>query len=413
MSSPEQLLQQQDEISSTGIRKQATLWFMIVGIIFIAANLRAPLTSVGPLVSLIRENVHISNTLAGLITTVPLIAFALLSPFVPKLGRKYGVERLILISLIFLVIGIAVRSLSGALTLYVGTAVLGFAITICNVLLPSLIKREFPQQMGTMTGVYSVSMNLCGAIASGISIPLAVGAGMNWQGALGVWGILSVISILFWVPQLKAPARLAAVANSSGHNHQVNIWRSPLAWQVTLFMGIQSAIFYVLVAWLPEILKDQGISSSQSGWFLSVLIMASLPFAFIVPVMAGRMSSQRLLVVITTILLLTGTLGLLYSSIQLLLFWVIILGIGAGFAFGLSMMFFGLRTQNAHQAAELSGMAQSIGYLLAAVGPALIGYLHDASHSWSVPLLILVGASLLLGIVGLGAGRNQFIGSAK
>lgn len=413
MSSSEQLLKKQDAISTTGIRKQATFWFMIAGIIFIAANLRAPLTSVGPLVSLIRENVHISNTLAGLITTVPLIAFALLSPFVPKLGRRYGVERIILISLIFLVIGIAVRSLSGAVTLYVGTAVLGFAITICNVLLPSLIKREFPQQMGTMTGVYSVSMNLCGAIASGISVPLAVGAGLNWQGALGVWGILSVISVLFWVPQLKVPAKPAAVASSAGNNHQVNIWRSPLAWQVTLFMGIQSTIFYVLVAWLPEILKDQGISSSQSGWFLSIMIIASLPLSFIVPVIAGRMRNQRLLVAITTILLLTGTLGLLYGSIHLILFWVIILGIGAGFAFGLSMMFFGLRTRNAHQAAELSGMAQSIGYLLAAMGPALIGYLHDATHSWSVPFLILVGASALLGIVGLGAARNQFVGSEK
>ncbi|AIQ68850.1 CynX/NimT family MFS transporter [Paenibacillus graminis] len=414
MSSSEQLLKKQDAISTTGIRKQAAFWFMIVGIILIAANLRAPLTSVGPLVSLIRENVHISNTLAGLITTVPLIAFALLSPFVPKLGRRYGVERIMLISLIFLAIGIAVRSLSGAVTLYVGTAVLGFAITICNVLLPSLIKREFPQQMGTMTGVYSVSMNLCGAIASGISVPLAVGAGLNWQGALGVWGILSVISILFWAPQLKAPAKSAAAAGSStGNKHQVNIWRSPLAWQVTLFMGLQSTIFYVLVAWLPEILKDQGISSSQSGWFLSVLIMASLPFAFIVPVIAGRMSNQRLLVVITTILLLIGTLGLLYGSIHLVLFWAIILGMGAGFAFGLSMMFFGLRTRSAHQAAELSGMAQSIGYLLAAMGPALIGYLHDATHSWSVPLLILVGASALLCLVGLGAARNQFVSSAK
>ncbi|MNN27490.1 putative transporter YycB [compost metagenome] len=269
--------------------------------------------------------------------------------------------------------------------------------------------------MGTMTGVYSVSMNLCGAIASGISVPLAVGAGLNWQGALGVWGILSVISILFWVPQLKAPAKSAAVASSSsaGNNHQVNIWRSPLAWQVTLFMGLQSTIFYVLVAWLPEILKDQGISSSQSGWFLSVLIMASLPFAFIVPVIAGRMPNQRLLVVITTILLLIGTLGLLYGSIHLVLFWAIILGMGAGFAFGLSMMFFGLRTRSAHQAAELSGMAQSIGYLLAAIGPALIGYLHDATHSWSVPFLILVGASALLCLVGLGAARNQFVGSEK
>lgn len=413
MSSSEQLLKKQNAILDTRTRKQATFWFMILGIIFIAANLRAPLTSVGPLVSVIRENVHISNTLAGLITTVPLIAFALLSPFIPKLGRRYGIERIILISLIVLTMGIAVRSLSGVVTLYVGTAVLGFAIAICNVLLPSLIKREFPQQMGTMTGVYSVSMNLCGAIASGISVPLAVGAGLNWQGALGVWGILSVISILLWVPQLKAPAKPAAVASSAGSNQQINIWRSPLAWQVTLFMGIQSTIFYVLVAWLPEILKGQGISSSQSGWFLSILIIASLPFAFIVPVIAGRMPNQRLLVIITTILLLIGTLGLLYSSIHLFAFWVIILGIGVGFAFGLSMMFFGLRTQSAHQAAELSGMAQSIGYLLAAIGPALIGYLHDATHGWSVPLLMLVGASALLGMVGLGAARNQFVDSAK
>lgn len=413
MSSSEQLLNKQDGISNTGIRKQATVWLMIIGIIFIAANLRAPLTSVGPLVSLIRDNVNISNTLAGLITTVPLIAFALLSPFVPRLGQKYGVERIILISLIILSTGIAVRSLSGALTLYAGTAILGFAITMCNVLLPSLIKREFPQQMGIMTGVYSVSMNLCGAIASGVSVPLAVGAGLNWQGALGIWGILSVVSILFWIPQLKNHAQPAVVARFAANHRQVKIWRSPLAWQVTLFMGIQSAIFYVLVAWLPEILKDQGISSSQSGWFLSVMIMASLPFAFIVPVMAGRMSNQRMLVVITAALLLTGTLGLLYSSMHLLLFWVIILGIGGGFAFGLSMMFFGLRTQNAQQAAELSGMAQSIGYLLAAIGPALIGYLHDASHSWSAPLLIMAGASALLGIVGLGAARNQFVGIAK
>ncbi|GBF77904.1 putative MFS transporter [Paenibacillus sp. 598K] len=320
-------------------------------------------------------------------------------------------ERLILISLIALTIGIVVRSLSGALTLYVGTAILGFAITVCNVMLPSLIKREFPQHMGTMTGVYSVSMNLCGAIASGISIPLAVGAGMSWQGALGVWGILSFVSLLMWLPQLKAPAQPAMVASVSSNDRPVNMWRSSLAWQVTLFMGIQSTIFYVLVAWLPEILQGQGISSSQSGWLLSILIIASLPFGFIVPVLAGRMRNQRLLVLLTAILLGSGTLGLLYGSLHLLVLWVIILGIGVGFAFGLSMMFFGLRTRSAQQAAELSGMAQSIGYLLAATGPALIGYLHDATHSWSVPLLLLVGASVVLGIVGLGAGRDRFVAS--
>ncbi|MFC9709025.1 CynX/NimT family MFS transporter [Paenibacillus sp. NPDC056933] len=389
----------------------SSIGFIILGIIVIAANLRTPLTSVGPLVSLIRDDVQISNTLAGLITTLPLLAFALLSPLVPTLGRKYGVERIILIALLFLTVGIVIRSLSGAANLYIGTAILGFAIAVCNVLLPSIIKRDFPNKIGSMTGLYSISMSLCGAIASGISVPLAVNAGLKWQGALGIWGILSFVSILCWLPQLRNQTNQIATTSQQKASNDVNVWRSPLAWQVTLFMGIQSMVFYVLIAWLPEILKQQGIDSNQSGWYLSLMQLAMLPFTFLVPVIAGRMSSQRLLVVITTTLLLTGTLGLLYGSSDIILLWIIILGIGGGFAFSLSMMFFGLRTENAHQAAELSGMAQSIGYLLAAVGPALIGYLHDATNSWKLPLFILLGASVLLFLVGIGAARNRFVGS--
>lgn len=389
----------------------SSIGFIILGIIVIAANLRTPLTSVGPLVSLIRDDVQISNTLAGLITTLPLLAFALLSPLVPKLGRMYGVERIILIALIFLTVGIVIRSLSGAANLYIGTAILGFAIAICNVLLPSIIKRDFPNKMGSMTGLYSISMSLSGAIASGISVPLAVNAGLNWQGALGIWGILSFVSILCWLPQLSNHTRQTATTSQQKDSSNVNVWRSLLAWQVTLFMGIQSMVFYVLIAWLPEILKQQGIDSNQSGWYLSIMQLAMLPFTFLVPVIAGRMSSQRLLVVITSTLLLTGTLGLLNGSSDIILLWIIILGIGGGFAFSLSMMFFGLRTENAHQAAELSGMAQSIGYLLAAVGPALIGYLHDATNSWKWPLFILLGASVLLFLVGIGAARNRFVGN--
>jgi len=389
----------------------SSIGLIILGIIVIAANLRTPLTSVSPLVSLIRDDVHISNTLAGLITTVPLLAFALLSPLVPKLGQRYGVERIIMIALLFLTVGIVIRSLSGAANLFIGTAILGFAIAVCNVLLPSIIKRDFPNKIGSMTGVYSISMSLCGAIASGISVPLAVNAGLKWQGALGIWGILSFVSILCWLPQLRNQTKQTTTTSQQMTSNDVNVWQSTIAWQVTLFMGIQSMIFYVLIAWLPEILKQQGIHSNQSGWYLSIMQLVMLPFAFIVPVIAGRMSSQRLLVVITTILLLTGTIGLLYGSSNMILLWIIMLGIGGGFAFSLSMMFFGLRTENAHQAAKLSGMAQSIGYLFAAVGPALIGYLHDATNSWNLPLFILLGAAVLLFLVGIGAARNRFVGS--
>ncbi|QDS36137.1 CynX/NimT family MFS transporter [Brevibacillus brevis] len=398
----------QDIKSKTNVTR-STAWVVILGIIFIAVNLRAPLTSVGPLVGLIRDDVHISNTLAGMITTLPLLAFALFSPIVPKLGRKFGVEVMILISIILLTFGVILRSVSGITTLYIGTAVLGLAISVSNVLLPSLIKREFPGRIGLMTGVYSVSMNLLGAIASGISVPIAVGLGVGWQGALSIWGILSLASVLFWLPQMKRRNRETATVQNQSAGSSVNLWRSALAWQVTLFMGLQSMIFYVLITWLPEILKQQGTSSDQSGWLLSMMQVALLPFTFVVPIIAGRMSSQRSLVTITTILLLSGTLGLLYGSAKFIVWWIIMIGIGGGFAFSLSMMFFGLRTENAQQAAELSGMAQSVGYLLAAIGPTLFGYLHDVTDSWTVPLLLLVCASILLFVFGLGAARNRTI----
>ncbi|MED1780274.1 MFS transporter [Brevibacillus fortis] len=402
----------QDIKSNPNVTRSA-VWVMIVGIIFIATNLRAPLTSVGPLVGLIRDDVHISNTLAGMITTLPLLAFALFSPIVPKLGRKFGVEVMILISIILLTFGVILRSLSGIATLYIGTVVLGLAIAVSNVLLPSLIKREFPRRIGLMTGVYSISMNLLGAIASGISVPIAVGLGLGWQGALGIWGILSFVSVFFWLPQTKRRHRETDTLHKQTPDSSVNLWSSALAWQVTLFMGLQSMVFYVLITWLPEILKQQGISSDQSGWLLSIMQLALLPFTFVVPIIAGRMSSQRSLVTITTILLFIGTLGLLYGSPNLIVLWIIVLGIGGGFAFSLAMMFFGLRTENAQQAAELSGMAQSVGYLLAAIGPTLFGYLHDVTGSWTIPLLILVCASALLFIFGLGAARNRYIGSPK
>lgn len=402
----------QDIHSKAIVRKQA-VWLLIVGIVFIAANLRAPLTSVGPLVSFIRDNLHISNTMAGMITTLPLLAFALFSPLVPKLARKFGMETVIFISIIFLLIGITLRSLSGIIVLYIGTAILGLAIAVSNVLLPSLIKREFPERIGLMTGVYSISMNLMGAIASGISVPIAIGAGYGWQGALGIWGVLSFISILFWLPQMKCNKEKASVSPHQTDDRHVNLWRSSLAWQVTLFMGLQSMVFYVLIAWLPAILVEQGISSDQSGWLLSIMQLALLPFTFIVPIVAGRMSSQRPLVIVTAALLLTGTLGLLYGNTNVILLWIIVLGIGGGFAFSLSMMFFGLRTANARQAADLSGMAQSIGYLLAASGPTLFGYLHDVTNSWTIPLWILVVASVLILVFGLGAGRERTVCSAN
>ncbi|MEK3722972.1 CynX/NimT family MFS transporter [Paenibacillus sp. FSL H8-0034] len=388
----------------------STGWLLLLGIILIAANLRAPITSVGPLIGTIRHDLGLSNTLAGMITTLPLIAFALLSPLAPRLARRFGMSPVLLGSLILLVIGIVVRSASNIGLLLLGTVLLGLAISICNVLMPSLIKEKYPLQIGVMIGVYAVAMNLSGAIASGISVPIATHTGLGWKGALGLWGVLAVIAILIWIPQLGRQQHKALVTKSS--EKRTNVWKSSLAWQVTIYMGLQSMLFYVVISWLPDILKSQGLSSDSAGWVLSLMQIALLPLTFIVPILAGRMKNQIALTVATALCFFIGIGGLL-SGNHLVLLWSILIGIGAGCSFSLAMTFFGLRTANAHDAAELSGMAQSVGYLLAALGPTLFGYLHDVTNGWYVPLILLLVITFLLLIFGIAASRNRVIGAPK
>lgn len=398
---------EQYKSSSINAGSNATRWLLLLGIILIATNLRAPLTSVGPLIGIIREDLGISNTLAGLITTLPLIAFASLSPLAPKLARRYGMSRVLFGAIILLVIGIVIRSAWNIGSLLTGTIVLGLAISICNVLMPGLIKEKYPLKIGIMIGIYSVAMNLSGAIASGISVPLANSSGLGWKGALGLWGVLAFVALLFWIPQLKD--QQLKVKNVTSKEQRTNLWKSPLAWSVTLFMGLQSMLFYVIVTWLPDILKSQGISSDEGGWILSLMQLSLLPITFIVPIVAGRMKSQVTLIILTTLFFSIGIGGLL-SGNDMVLLWAIFIGIGSGCAFSIAMILFGLRTTNAHDATELSGMAQSVGYLLAALGPILFGSLHDLTHGWKVPLIVLLAITIFMLIFGVAAGRNQVIG---
>ncbi|MFD6209224.1 CynX/NimT family MFS transporter [Peribacillus sp. NPDC060253] len=381
---------------------------LIIGIILIGANLRAPLTSVGPLVTSISDNLGISNTLSGSLTTLPLLSFALLSPFAPRIARRFGMELTLFVSLILLTIGIMLRSIGGVPSLFLGTILIGLAIAIGNVLLPSLIKHNFASRIGLMTGIYAVSMNLCGAIGSGISIPIASSSGLGWAGALGCWGILSLITVFFWIPQLRRPFKSDKDVQTAVIKN-INLWRSGLAWQITFFMGLQSFIFYTVITWMPEILEQKGLSADDAGWMLSIMQLAVIPITFIMPIIAGHMQSQRLLVVPPVIFLVVGIFGILYGSKLFIPVCMILIGIGVGTIFSLSMMFFSLRTQSTHEATELSGMAQSFGYLLAAVGPVLFGGLHDVTHSWTIPLLMLVVVSALIFIVGMRAGKNEYV----
>ncbi|MFS0691034.1 MFS transporter [Sporosarcina sp. 179-K 8C2 HS] len=382
-------------------------WLLIIGIIFIASTLRSPLTSVGPIIGPIRDSLEISNVLAGFLTTIPLLAFAFISPFVPKLSKRFGMELTLFVALCLLTVGIVIRSAGSILFLVVGTFLIGVAIAFGNVLLPALLKFSFPLHIGVMTGIYSVAMNISATTASGISAPIVVNTDFGWQGALGVWAALSMLAVILWLPQLKNKRSVQPKLDKTSAEKPNFLWRSPLAWAVTFFMGLQSLLFYCTSAWLPEMLVSDGMTVEKAGWMLSLLQVAQLPMTFIIPILAGRMKDQRMLVIGTSALYLIGYGGVYAGDLSFIPLWMISIGIAGGASFGLAMMFFTLRTETHTEAAELSGMAQSSGYMLAATGPVLFGLLHDVTTSWKIPMLILLVGSLLFFICGIKAGRDE------
>ncbi|MDQ0058411.1 CynX/NimT family MFS transporter [Paenibacillus harenae] len=393
-------------------------WLLIAGILIIAVNLRAPITAVGPIVSNIQQTFGISSTMTGLLTTLPLLAFALISPLAPRIASRIGMETSLFLAMLVLAGAVITRSLPTLTALLAGTVLLGMAIAIANVLLPSLIKRDFPASLGLMTGLFSVVMNLGAGLASGFSIPMAVGLGLGWEGMLASWSLLALIAAAAWLPQVRVRQlqhkqrlvktdhnRNSATGAAAGNK----LLRSALAWQVTLFMGLQSFSFYVNITWLPELLHDRGMSHSGAGWMLFLLQIVSLPATFIVPIIAAKSRSQRPLAMITAILLVVSYLGLLIAPSAWIPLWIMLLGISGGAGFSLAVMFFVLRTASTEQSAELSGMAQSIGYLLAAAGPLLFGLLHDATHDWTASLWMILIVSALFGLAGWYAAADKTV----
>lgn len=388
-------------------QQKTSPWFLVLGILLVGATLRVPLTSVGALIPFIRTDLGISNTLAGSITTLPLIAFALLSPFAPKIARRIGIQKTIAAALVVLILGIAIRSSAGTYALFAGTFFIGLAIAVGNVLIPAVVKLNFPLKVGLITGLYAVTMNLFGALGSGLSVPIA-NAGLAWKGSLAIWAALVLLALLLWLPQLKnkRPPQQAPADNTSSNT---SLWRSPLAWSITFFMGLQSLVFYTLITWLPDILRTKGYDETAAGWLVFLMQFALIPVTFIVPIIAEKMTNQIKLSATVAILFSVGLLGLLTDNTTFYPLWVIFLGVAGGTAFSLSMMFFTLRTQNAREAANLSGMAQSFGYLLAAIGPTLVGALQDISNGWTLPIIILISLSMLLLLNGVVAGQNRHV----
>ena len=385
-------------------------WVLLAGILFLAATIRSPLTSVGPIIGNIRDQLQISNSLAGFLTTIPLLAFAIVSPFTPRIAKRFGMSRTLFYAMVILLAGIVMRSIGNSPLLLIGTFLIGVGIAFANVLLPSLLKLSFPLHIGLMTGLYSVSMSISATLASGIASPIANQTSYGWQGALGIWGIITLAALIVWIPQLRKKKEVIKFAKKDAKaKPAVPLWRSPLAWSITVFMGLQSFLFYTTASWIPVVLQTNGMTADAAGWMLALVQLAQLPMMFIIPVVADKVRDQRGLVIAVFACYLIGYGGVQFGSESLTALWMIFIGLGGGSAFGLAMMFFTLRTNTPDQAASISGMAQSIGYLLAAVGPVLFGILHDFTGSWTAPLYTFIIVATILFISGLYAGKRRVI----
>lgn len=388
--------------------KQRSFWqsiLLIAGILLIALNLRPALASVGPIIDSIRQATGLSNALLGLLTTLPLLAFGFISILTPKFTKKFGIELTLAIALGLIATGVLLRVVPIYIALFGGTLILGIGIAFGNVLLPVLIKRDFPEHSGTMTGIYSATLAIGATVASGISVPLAQKFGWRWS--LAAWALLVSVAFIVWFPQLSHKTR-------PKHKRKlipslIHLGKNKLAWQVALYMGLQSFTFYVMLAWLPDILQSRGLTATYAGWMLSLSQGAGIFGNLFLPIIGGKLDRHRTPVLVLIVLEAISIVGLLLPSTQFVGLWVALLGFGLGGSFSLSLLFIILRTSNSESATELSGMAQSIGYLLAATGPVIFGLLHDITHAWFLPLVILLVVMMLKLMAGLGASRPLMV----
>ncbi len=374
---------------------------LLAGVLLVAANLRAPFTALPPLLGTVRADLGLGTAGAGALTTLPLLVFAIVSPFGARLARAWGLERALGGALAAIAAGILLRSAGGIGCLYLGTVLASAGIAVGNVLLPSLVKRDFPDNVAALTGAYALAAGVVAALGSAAVTPLAQAWG--WRPALAAFALLPAGALLAWrvLPGARGPAAAGTAAQGQGGP----VWRSALAWQVTLFLGLNSTVYYIAVGWLPTLLVDAGTGAAQAGSLHGVLQLASAVPGLLLGPLLRRLRDQRLPAA-GAALLAAGALAGLQLAPRFAGAWVAMFGLGSGASFILGLAFVGLRTGNARQAAALSGMAQCAGYLLAATGPMAMGALHDATGGWGAPLGICVALALAMGAAGVLAGRN-------
>lgn len=401
------------------IRRHAPTTLIIAGILLVAGNLRAALTTVGPVLSNIRDDLGLSSSAASFLVSLPLLAFAVVSPFVPRVALRLGLERTIAAALGVLAVGLVVRSTPPTVLLWVGTLLIGVAIAVLNVVLPSWVKRDFPTKIGQVTGAYSAVQSGFAAVASGVAVPVAGFTGLGWRLPAAMWAGMALIAVGVLLPLMwreagetteEATDAPGLVTTDTGHAAHPGppLWRSLLAWQVAAFMGLQSTNYYVLITWLPSIEQDAGISDTTAGLHLVLFSIFGIGGSLGCSALLARLRNQQVLGACIALVLVVANLGIMLAPGATVV-WACVAGIGGGSSIVFALSLFGMRARSHRTAASLSGMAQSLGYILAAVGPVAVGALHDATGSWTPPMAVLLVLSGCLVVAGLLAGRDRTV----
>jgi len=385
---------------------------LVVAVCLVAVNMRPTITSIGPLLEQIAGDTGLATSILGLLAAVPLAAWAIVSPFAHELSNRFGMSRVVLGSLLLLTIGTLVRSLPGPLaSVWIGTALIGVALAVANVLMPAVVKRDFPGRVPAMMAVYTALLGGAGAVASGVAVPTsqwaaAVTGTEGWRLSLLITGgILLPIAIVAWIVAYRGrrePRRAAG-----GIRHSTGIWGDSMAWLVAAYMGFQSAVFYILVTWLATIAVSTGLSPVTAGIDVMLYQVGAVVGALVVPFLF-RGPAARWVPGALPLVALVGAVGLMLAPSAILL-WIALLGPASGASLGTSLTLMAERARDHHASAALSGMAQSVGYLMAASGPVLFGALHAATDAWALPLLLV--AAILIGqsVSGLFAGRDRYV----
>jgi CP family cyanate transporter-like MFS transporter len=400
------------------VRLERTL--LVIGVLALGYNLRGAITSLPPVFPELQQSLGLSGTTISVLAAAPVICFGVVSGFAASLARRAGEERVLLGASIALVAGLIARGAAPAALLFPGTILASGAIAVMNVLLSSLIKRRWPERAGFLIGLYITALSAGAIVASLVSVPLWQATGGSVALTLGWLAAPAALAALLWLPQARSaprpgraaasPATLLPVTGTDpgpapARPARVLVHRHALTWYVTLFMGMQSLVYYATLSWLPTMLRDRGESAAGAGDLLALMGVGNLAVSLFIPVVAQRMRSQVTLVVPTVIAIAGGLAALLYLPLAGAAAWALILGAGQNAALALAIFFTAARTPHAGAAASLSSLAQSVGYLLASAGPLEVGLLHAATGSWTVPVMVLFAFTAVMLVSGLLAAR--------